>query len=1303
MNILKMNKKVAEEILKINKNKDLSYSEKIDKMENLAGQIKRTHKNIITGKSYAKRNQYILEALSVLNKYKSTNWISSDKLSEKQYCQGQPVRFDIITVKNKKIEYCLYNEDQLKEKLLLKEINEVSFVFKKNIKKYTANYSYSNSNFVIQNLSEFSKKNKYYQAICILKNLIQRGNPTLMSAFLQEKIGRIQERDDFNKCYPLITKETPDWKWTIKGCEENDFFPAKDFYYNNIPIDMEDCQFIQQLLLPEVKISEIVDEVSAKSEEFVNQCVDFYLPQIRLVIEIDGSQHKEKEQSVLDKKRDEFLLSHKIETIRITTDELTTKNGSYFNKLKLIRKKIVNLYYENKDLDSPSIMKIDAYKKSYIDGVDLNNPNYLVTGVIRFQVLILELLAQEKLKFDQEWNIELLCRDIKDFAEVAIDDLFIWFEQLFLLMNLEFKKPTINISYVNSKKDFSLSNSIKVDFSILKRYTDENELNPNIIFVRTDYFDDKDYFEISVADLVQYSTTVEKAKQPLLFFAWNLFLQCNKHLTLEKLKFREGQLDIIVNALNRHHTIGLLPTGSGKSICYQLACLLQPAISFVVCPIKSLMVDQSQDLHNVYISRVNSVTSDNTTEEKNQVQWEYKRGKYFFIFISPERFQIKKFRRYLEDINKNYNIAYAVIDEAHCMSEWGHDFRTSYLNLVHAIKLYCSNFSFIALSATASSNVLKDLRIELNLKNEDDIKTPKEYCRKELEFYVINDNQNKYETLVELIKQYREDEFYDDKCGLVFTPTVNSNSKKKSIGCYELSCKLSNEIFDEALGKEEVPFFSGSQPKEYSGFGFAGYKKEVQDNFKLDKYKLLVATKAFGMGVNKGNIAYTVHYGLPASMESFYQEAGRAGREKSLFEKTSAKCSVLISPIDIVSIDKKTDPEDITYLTQKTMDKLWDPDSDYELVQKISKNLYGDLNTQMFFFISGEKSIENDTEVIYKLYQYILNEKSKIILIKNAQQFLKDNFDDIEKYIFKLKQLGVVNDWTVDFVSNQYELVIGDVGIDNIKNGIESSIKKYDKEFSFDKLFDVNNKHYKNLKKVYENNEDDEIKKYIKILLQWNYDTFAYSRRKSLSTVYENCMKVANEEMSREDFKSTIENYFRFSNKAHILQYIADNPQDYKKWFEIFYVFQDSILTEQIIDLKEAQNLIGTISRFLESYMHNTGLDFISGFLRLITNEYEHIDGKSRFESSLNEIKNFNQEKQNNIFERLLDVAQQILNNEQKNSLSKSLTDVVSNENEFLCKIYGKLTDENSLLIISQNFLCRINNIKKKIEVKNES
>ncbi|WP_309245198.1 DEAD/DEAH box helicase [Clostridium sp. CF012] len=173
--------------------------------------------------------------------------------------------------------------------------------------------------------------------------------------------------------------------------------------------------------------------------------------------------------------------------------------------------------------------------------------------------------------------------------------------------------------------------------------------------------------------------------------------------------FSHAQLPIITNTLRGKDTIGLLPTGGEKSLCYQFAALLQPCISFVVVPIKSLMYDQKENLDSKFITKTNFISSDQKAEEKNVIGKAFSKGKYFFIWISPERFQIKEFRQYLTVLNEEQTIALAVIGEVHCLSEWVHDFRTSYLNLCKTIEKYCPSTNLLGLTATASLNVLKDI------------------------------------------------------------------------------------------------------------------------------------------------------------------------------------------------------------------------------------------------------------------------------------------------------------------------------------------------------------------------------------------------------------------------------------------------------------------------------------------------------------------------------------------------------------------------------------------------------------------
>ena len=484
-------------------------------------------------------------------------------------------------------------------------------------------------------------------------------------------------------------------------------------------------------------------------------------------------------------------------------------------------------------------------------------------------------------------------------------------------------------------------------------------------------------------------------EEPLKFLLWNLFLQSYSNLDFASLKFREGQLPIIANILSRNDTIGLLPTGSGKSVCYQLAAVLQPAVSFVVCPIKSLMYDQKTDLDSAYFTRTNHITSDYDASEKARIQSEFGRGKYFFIFISPERFQIKTFREYFRTVNKNFKIAYAVIDEVHCLSEWGHDFRTSYLNLSATIQRFCSDFNFLGLTATASLQVLTDLKIEFGIKQEN-VKTPMDYTREELEFNVIDDKGNKSAEVVSLLKILDQEENVlelkgdETKCGIIFTPTVNGRS-----GCYPLSEQLSRIL------ATSVNYYSGSIPrierKEIMKTDeFDLYKKQIQDGFKKNKFSLLTATKAFGMGVNKGNIHYTIHYGIPGSMESLYQEAGRAGRDKPRFKEKKAQCYVLLS--------KNPD--------QQVLEKIWERNTTLKALENLSREVIGDINSNLFLFLVGQDSIKKEFEIIRKLFStYARSGASGVIVHGTA---INSKKAQTEKAIYRLSQIGVIKDWTIE-------------------------------------------------------------------------------------------------------------------------------------------------------------------------------------------------------------------------------------------------------------------------------------------------
>lgn len=1112
------------------------------------------------------------------------------------------------------------------------------------MKKYTANYTYTNPNFVIQNLVISQPNADLLPILFVTKNILQRGFPTTLSKYLQSQLGEIHKLDNFEERFLFATKQKPIWNDTIKGDRERNYYPAKDFFENIIPNEFGEFSFIQSLLIPEIEINEITGE---DDKNFINQQVDFYLPQAKLVIEIDGQQHKLDEVTrISDSKRDNYLSGKGITTIRITTKEL--QDGAYSIKVDTILKhleryeKLLNFY-------KTACEKIEDNQMSEVE----IKTKLLPTAIIRFQVLLIELLTNKYLTFEEDWNFNILLHEnIPDFAELAINDSLIWIDKLWQLKNKEeLKKPSFNIAITNDKSKFqATTKAINIDFSLFKRYTDENKISEDVIFVRTDYFDivkDKNYFRVSTTEPINYNVTDED-KITLEFFLDNIF---------DKPSFREGQFPIISNALNRKDTIGLLPTGGGKSLCYQLPCLLQPSINFVVCPIKSLMYDQNDNLVKTLITNVSFITSDLEAVEKREIERNFEQGRYLFVWISPEKFQIPSFRDKISAIVANFSIAYAVVDEVHCLSEWGHDFRTSYLNLAKTVDKLSpkdadgeGKIKFIGLTATASVNVLKDIKIEFARQKQrledENIKSLLDYSRKELRFEVINDKGNKIDKLKNLINELKDTESFIetiDKAGLIFTPNVNG-----TYGCYQVSNTL-NTLF-----QNKVSWFSGDIPKrdvydEKTGrkIGsepvmnrdeFNKYKIKVQKDFKENKYQLLVATKAFGMGIDKQNVFYTFHYGLPSSVEALYQEAGRAGRwDKRKKENKSkiGKCFVLHSP----------ETHD-----QERVERLFHKDTTFAEMKAISDEVgFGgrDIFKQVFLFVQGQNDIEKDFEIISGVIRHYFREKTQARIFWNdAYSKLKISSDVLQKAIYRLSLLGIVSDWTTNFIDH-FEVQFKTIEEKHIVKSVSDYISKYEPNT------DVS----KELQNVQQNTV---LEKAIWYLLNWTFENIAYSRKQSLKTLSDWCSEFEDSE----SFKQRIDSYFIFSETTFILQHIAENPKDYEKWFEVLTT------NNQFPNKIEFEKLKDSISRFLESYRNSVGLNFVSGFIRLALNEYEDSDGKERFESALSSFKvTFTQEQQIDFLTRLK-VLGNHLTEEQKMDLSQSISKYYPEMLEELAEYY---------------------------------
>jgi ATP-dependent DNA helicase RecQ len=1111
--------------------------------------------------------------------------------------------------------------------------------------RYSASYIKGDTNFAIQNLK--TKKGILIKdpAICILKNILQRGNPTKISKFLQEHLhcesGVISSPLYFNSSDPQ------EWFETIKGDEETSYNPAYYFFYSLLPNDLSEYKFIQNLIIPECDILMITGE---KGTSFVNRAVDFYLPQAKLVIEIDGSQHGLYGGREIDETRNNYLQKYGIITVRISTPEIESRNSQYKNKMRMIKHQL--------DLHMKTLLPYKlAFERFPIDDL------VKAVAVMRWQLTILSMVENGLLNInDSEWDFQVKDLEGTKVLDLAIKDIFLWLRHLNKLLKKPFSPPHVQISYV---KKFTPTKSIKVDFSLRKRWTDENKLMEEVIFVRGDYFYDHDYFSISVEDPVNYSiiSDGEEDDTPSLHFLLeNIF----GHRV-----FQNGQLPIIINILTGRDTVGLLPTGGGKSLCYQFAAFLQPSISFVVVPIISLMRDQVENLRNASITRINYVSSDQEAIEKKKVQADFSNGKYLFILISPERFQVPDFRDYLEKLNKDQTIALAIIDEVHCLSEWGHDFRISYLHLCKTIRHYCPTVRLLGLSATASINVLNDILIEFQT-DKSNVKTLLEYTRPELNFKVFIlsevDAQKKFEYLTSIINSLNKkagvletnDKYANP--GIIFT--LNVNGKK---GCYELSNQLTRTY------QTKIPFYSGEKPKNemITPQKFTEYKKVVQDSFKQDEVPILIATKAFGMGVDKSNIRYTIHYSLPGSLEAFYQEAGRAGRDKN-----RATNFVLFSR------DKINDEE---------YNKLFQLDTTIEEIditlKAVGYKRQGDILSNFFLWIQNNQGVDKETNIIKKVFNvYAERGKTKIV----SCQYLMLNFNETQKAIYRLSILGIVKDWTVNSWGDygSFEVTFEYFNYETPLNQLFEYIKKYDQSFSLDDNLNYN---YQRYVKVYENNELETYERIFQILVQWTYDNIFYNRRQSLKTLVDLCMKYHDNSLK---LKQSIESYFKFTDTVYVLDHIAQNPGEYHKWFQVFYD-EDGKVNEYT----SIGSIKSSLIRFLENYRFNTGLNYLSGMLELLTDDFSKVDGEDRLVSAFNNIKSFELAYQQDILDKTLKLGV-YLSQKNRNHLSKILCHFY---NDQILTIYNSFDDEHSMDLYLQDANKRLKEIGDRFNGKLKS
>ena len=322
--------------------------------------------------------------------------------------------------------------------------------------------------------------------------------------------------------------------------------------------------------------------------------------------------------------------------------------------------------------------------------------------------------------------------------------------------------------------------------------------------------------------------------------------------------FRSGQEKLIDGVLSGQDVFGIMPTGGGKSMCYQLPALMLPGITLVISPLISLMRDQVMALKAAGVPAAFL----NSTLTGPQMQAAYRNllaGRYKIVYVAPERLDYPGFGAVVEKLN----ISFVAVDEAHCISQWGQDFRPSYMKIVEFVKTLEKRPIISAFTATATETVREDIICTLGLQNPFTLVNG--FDRENL-FFQVDKPKNKEQYILKYISEHSGDS------GIIYCAT-----RKNVDNIYELL---------KGKGVSVGKYHAGMSAEE---------RKKMQDDFVFDYTSIVVATNAFGMGIDKSNVRFVIHYNMPQSMENYYQEAGRAGRDG-----LDAKCILLFSPQDIV-------------------------------------------------------------------------------------------------------------------------------------------------------------------------------------------------------------------------------------------------------------------------------------------------------------------------------------------------------------------------------------------------------------------